>query len=409
MEPVVLLRRLAGLSTAEAVILLADLSINLGFFMLIPYLSIHVRDNLGLSATIAGTILAVRTGVQQVLMMFAGPTADLYGYKRVLITGLLIRAAGFLSFALMATLPGLLISAVLSGIGGALFSSAERAAFAALNPGPDQAGRFALLYTAQSVGTTLGPLVGALLLSINFRVLSVVAGCVYFPIALMVFLYLPDLATGRDRPAVAHALSEVLQSVATVARNRAFVAYCLISTGFWAVSGQINISLSLHASAVTGSQTAVKYLLLTNSLMVIAMQYKIAQWLTGRWAPLLQWVIGCALTGGAFLLLIPLPGMGGMVSAVVIMTLGGMLLRPNDYTMIVGMAPRDSIASYYGFSALAVAIGGSGGQFLGGRLLDVADATGTAWIPWLTFAVIGLVAAAGMALFARRNARAPGC
>ncbi|HWI65386.1 MAG TPA: MFS transporter [Symbiobacteriaceae bacterium] len=403
-----ILRRLRGLQPGEAVILLADLAINTGFFMLIPYISVHVRENLGLTATIAGTVLAVRTGVQQVLMVLAGPMADLYGYKRVLLAGLLIRAAGFSSFALMGDLPGLILSAVLSGTGGALFSSAERAAYAALNPGPEQTSRFALLYTAQSTGTTIGPLVGAFLLNLDFRVLSLVAGFVYIPIALLVYYYLPDLSSGRERPAPARAVSEVIRSILTVARNRAFVVYCLVSAGFWAISGQINISLSLHAVTMTGNQTAVKNLLLISSLMVIALQYRLTQWTERRLPPLVLWSIGSALAGLSFLLVIPFPGMVGLVACVVGLTLGGMLLRPVDYQMVVGMAPRDAVASYYGFSALSVAIGGSTGQFLGGRLTDIAETTGPAWLTWVVFAALGIGAALTMRWFDRRQSEETG-
>lgn len=398
-----LFRRFAGVQPAEAVVLLADFAINTGFFMLIPYLSVHIRDNLLLSATVAGTVLAVRTGVQQVLMIFAGPMADLFGYKRMLIIGLLVRAVGFMSFALMNSVTGLLVSSVLSGLGGALFSASARATWAALNPGPNQSSRFAVLYTAQSFGTTIGPLLGALLLSLDFRVLSLAAGFVYLPIAVLIFMMLPNLDTGRVRPATGGAAgAEVLHSIRTVARNRYFVTYCLISAGFWTLNTQMNISLSLYAASITGSQTAVKYLLLTNSLLVIALQYKVNQWTSGRWAPVTQLAAGTAAAGVAFLLLVPFPGMGGLLACVVVMSLAGMLVRPNDYQMIIGMAPRDSLASYYGFSALAMALGGSGGQFLGGRLTDLAQSTGLPWLPWVCFAAIAAVASLAMVQFGRR-------
>lgn len=391
---------------AEAVILIADLAINLGFFMLIPFISVHVSLNLGLSATVAGTVLATRMGVQQLLMVFAGPIADLYGYKRVILIGLLIRSVGFASFAAMSNLQGLLLSAVLSGIGGALFSSAERAAFAALKPDSDQGTRFSLLYTFQSVGTTLGPLLGALLLSLDFRVLSLVAGLVYLPIALMVLIWLPDLASGRPRPHWDEAVGEMLRSVRAVARNRAFVSYCMVAAGYWAVSGQINISLALHAAAVTGSQTAVKYLFLINSLMIIALQYGLTQRLHGRGSPLQHWSVGAALTAAGFLVLIPFPGMSGMVAAVMLMSFGSMLVRPNDYQITMGMAPRDAMASYYGFSAISVAIGGSTGQYLGGSLTDLATTAGAPWLVWACFAVLGLITALVMARRARSTTAA---
>jgi DHA1 family multidrug resistance protein-like MFS transporter len=121
----------------------------------------------------------------------------------------------------------------------------------------------------------------------------------------------------------------------------------------------------------------------------------------GKWPPLVLWAFGSALSGVAFLALIPYPGMVGLLTCVVLLTLGGMLLRPVDYQMVVGMGPRDAVASYYGFSAISVAVGGSGGQYLGGRLIDVADATGQAWLPWIVFATLGLSAAVLMRWFDR--------
>jgi DHA1 family multidrug resistance protein-like MFS transporter len=135
--------------------------------------------------------------------------------------------------------------------------------------------------------------------------------------------------------------------------------------------------------------------------MVIVLQYQLTRWVEGKWPPLVLWAFGSALSGVAFLALIPFPGMAGLLTCVILLTLGGMLLRPVDYQMVVGMGPQDSVASYYGFSAISVALGGSAGQYLGGRLIDVADATGQASLPWLVFAAFGLGAALLMRWFDR--------
>lgn len=399
-----LFRNLPRLQPAEAVILIADLSINTGFFMLVPFISIHVTNNLGLSATVAGVVLATRMGVQQLIQIVAGPTADLYGYKRVLVLGLIIRAVGFISFAFMSDLPGLMLSAVLSALGGALFSSSSRATFAALANGEQLAAKYSILYTFQSIGTTLGPLVGALLLAVDFRLLSLVAGLVYLPVALLVYLMLPNLETGRTRPRAVDAVGEVLRSISTVARHRDFVIFCLINSGFWLLSGQINISLSLYAAAITGTQTSVKYLFLLNSLIAITLQYGVSQRLQGRASPYSQWAVGAALAALGFLILIPFPSMGGLIACVALMGLGGLVLRPNEYMIINSMSPRNALASYYGFSSLAPAIGGATGQYLGGRLTDLASETGAAWIPWVIFSVIGWISSVAMFRFSRYRA-----
>lgn len=372
--------------------------------MLVPFISIHVTGNLGLSATIAGLVMATRQFVQQGLQIVIGPTADLYGYKRVLLIGLLIRAIGFISFAFMSDFKGLMISAVLSALGGSLFNASFRATFAALAGGEQFATKYSILYTFQSLGTTLGPLIGALLLAMDFRLLSLVAGLIYLPVALLVYLMLPNLETGRSRPRAVEAVGEVLRSVTAVARHRDFVIFSLINSAAWLLSGQINISLSLYAAAITGSQTSVKYLFLLNSLIAISLQYVVSQRLQGRASPYTQWAGGATLVALGFLVLILFPTMGGLIACVALMGFGGLVLRPNEYMIINSMAPRNSLASYYGFSSLAPAIGGATGQYLGGSLTDVATQTGAAWIPWTVFSLIAGIAAAAMFRFSKHRA-----
>lgn len=395
-------RWLPDISAAGAVLLLADLAINAGFFMLIPYLSVHVTGTLGLSAAAAGSVLAMRMLAQQLLMVFAGPVGDLYGYKRVLVLGLLIRAVGFGSFALMGNLSGLLISAVLSGLGGALFASAEKASFAAVTAGPGQNQRFALLNVAQSAGVTVGPLLGALLLGVDFGVLSVAAGSVYIAVAALVLIYLPRVESARVRRPAGGARA-VFRSVMSVARHGSFVAYTLITGGYWLVSGQLNISLSLHARSITGSITAVKYLLLLHALLVVLAQYRVAGWAGAHWTPMRQLALGTGLVGVGFALLVPFPGMAGLVACTVLMSMGAMLVRPTDQTIIMSFARPEALASYYGFSALSVALGGSTGQYLGGRLMDLATQTALAWLPWAVLASLAGLAAAGISWMAARH------
>jgi DHA1 family multidrug resistance protein-like MFS transporter len=74
------------------------------------------------------------------------------------------------------------------------------------------------------------------------------------------------------------------------------------------------------------------------------------------------------------------------------------------------LADQRALGSYFGVNALALAFGGSLGHVAGGFLTDIARRIGAPALPWLTFALIGLASAIGLAMLSdfllRRRATA---
>jgi MFS transporter, DHA1 family, multidrug resistance protein len=83
-----------------------------------------------------------------------------------------------------------------------------------------------------------------------------------------------------------------------------------------------------------------------------------------------------------------------MCIAVVIFAAGRVLVEPSKDVVTSQFAPPDQLAAYFGVSFLALAIGGSAGNYLGGYLYDLAITTNATTLPWLLFASFGLLAAA---------------
>ncbi len=116
-------------------LVLNQYGVNTGFYMLVPYLSMHLTGNLGLSVAITGLVLGVRTLSQQGLFLIGGTAADRLGPHRVIITGCALRSVGFAVFAFGTSIPPLLILAsILSGLAGALFNPAVRSYIAVAEP-----------------------------------------------------------------------------------------------------------------------------------------------------------------------------------------------------------------------------------------------------------------------------------
>ena len=100
--------------------------INLGFYMLMPYLAGYLAGPLGMAAWTVGLVLGVRNFSQQGMFIVGGTLADRLGYKPLIVAGCLLRTAGFGLLVFAHSLPAVLIASAATGFAGALFNPAVR-------------------------------------------------------------------------------------------------------------------------------------------------------------------------------------------------------------------------------------------------------------------------------------------
>jgi DHA1 family multidrug resistance protein-like MFS transporter len=97
--------------------------------------------------------------------------------------------------------------------------------------------------------------------------------------------------------------------------------------------------------------------------------------------------------------------MAGLLACVGLFSLGAMVVQPVQQSLTVDMADPATVGSYFGFGALALAFGGGLGNVTGGWLYDLARTVDHPALPWLSFAVVGLLVAIGLAALDRASVR----
>lgn len=165
-------------------------TINLGFYMLMPYLATYLAGPLGLTGWLVGLILGVRNFSQQGMFLIGGTLADRLGYKPLIIAGLVLRTAGFATLGLVDSVPALLAASAATGLAGALFNPATRAYLAA-DAGERRVEAFALFNVFYQAGILLGPLVGMVLTGVDFSVTCLVAAGIFALLGLVQIRALP--------------------------------------------------------------------------------------------------------------------------------------------------------------------------------------------------------------------------
>ncbi|HEY0602346.1 MAG TPA: MFS transporter [Herpetosiphonaceae bacterium] len=378
-----------------------------GFFMLIPLISVHYVTDLRFTAAAVGIVLAARQLTQQSLTLFGGALADTWGPKGLLCWGLAIRAVAFAGLAWADSFISLLLLCILAAIGGALFDAPGRAAIAVLTEPAERGRFFSLNGIAGGLGMTIGPLVGALLARFDFALVCFASGACFALASLVTTIWLPPLVVKAER--------SMLSGINQAARNRPFVLFTLLLCGFWFMWVQLSISLPLAAQPLGTPVIAtpwgplaingVAWVYALNAGLTVVLQYPLLR-LAERWLrPLPIVIVGTALMALGLGLVATTATLGMLLGCVVLFSIGAMLVQPTQQTVTADMADPAIVGSYFGFNALALAFGGSLGNFSGGWLYDMAKRWQMPALPWIIFCGVGLSVTVGLLLLDRARSR----
>ncbi|MCJ1676346.1 MFS transporter [Streptomyces sp. APSN-46.1] len=392
-------------------------TINLGFYMLMPYLATHLAGPLGLAGWTVGLILGVRNFSQQGMFLIGGALADRFGYKPMIISGLVLRIAGFVTLGLVDSVPALIAASAATGLAGALFNPATRA-YLAVDAGERRVEAFALFNVFYQAGILLGPLVGMVLTGIDFRVTCLAAAGIFALLSIVQIRALPsrrgnDSNDSKDqengRP------ERVLTQWRGILANRPFLLFSFAMIGSYVLSFQVYLALPLEVRRMGGegdfATTAVALLFVVSGLSTILGQTKITAWCKSRRVEpgrALTW--GLLTMGAAFLPLlgataVPVPGGGiglWLLAAVppalsaLLLALGTMIAYPFEMDTIVRLSGDRLVATHYGLYNTICGIGITLGNLLAGAALDAARAAGVSALPWIALTLLGLACAAAL-------------
>ena len=371
---------------AVKLLLSTSFMMNLGFYALIPYLTLHLTGSIGWTLAMAALVLSVRQFSQQGFAFLGGIVADLFGYKGTMVIGMAVRAVGFGMFAFCTEPWQFFVAAILSGMGGSLFDPSVSAAFAVLTPDNVRKDVFAFRNVLGNIGVVGSQLVGTLLSAVDFFYLSLFAGGVFAAMAVIVLFFLPPIEAKNTRYSVWQSMSHVL-------KDKTFVRFTIILMGHYYLSMQIFLTIPRFVEDVTGDAFYVGVVLSTVSISVILLQMKVTRWLEGYQQKLVLIGVGTLVMGAGLFLLTFADSLWLMLINVFLYALGTMIAVPNMVEMVPHFAPKEMVGAYYGFNGYSVAIGGSLGQIAGGWVYDVSKQLQMDWMPWSLCLLVGLIVA----------------
>ncbi len=374
----------------------------LGFSISLPFLNVYLRNELGISPTIAGMILTCTAIVGALLSVYGGELSDRMGRKWVMVRALFWR---FLIFMLMGYViakkadiyifTGLLI---LNSAFGSFFIPASMSYIADLTAEEKRTTAYGLLRIGGNLGWALGPAIGGLLVTIDFAYLFYVSGCCML---IGTFILLRFSRESLNENALLRKKPTGLREIISVAKDKQFLTFTIICFIIFIVWAQLIFPLSIYSINRVGiTKTQFGLLCTINGLMVVVFQYFVtrliptSKQLSALCIGSLIYAVGYFTVGLAHSFVI-------LITAVIIITIGEMIVSPTTLSYASIIADPQHKGRYLGLFNLSHSLGWSLAPFIGGVLLDTFS--GRSLFIWGIISALAVIAALGYSVFKTKN------
>jgi MFS family permease len=370
----------------------------LGTNLIVPFLAIYVVQRFDAKITQVGliyTIFAASSGLGNFL---AGALADRFGRRFTLTLGLVCAATARLALGLATDFSGLYIAAAFAGLFGAVGWPAQLAMTADLLGLQKRANGFGIQRVVINSTFALGPLAGGFFgPRFGYLPLFVLDAFTSYFVALIIFSKLPETRPEKEQGAPSENFTQTLAGYRRVLLDGTFLAFILISILTWIAFMQMSTTLPVYLVKFQNvSESFFGFLVMLNALMVVFLQFPISRWASRQ--PLLLIMIG----GSAFYLMgfgsygLP-PSIPLFIVAMILITLGEMLVIPTSQALTALLAPLDMRARYVATERFTLIVAQSLGPLAAAAIMDRFD-PGWVWYGSSIICAISIVGFYGLHL-----------
>lgn len=337
-----------------------------GGSMVWPFLTIYLRQRLGITLTEVGLLLTLHAVVGMAATGLAGPVVDRFGRKGAMVLSLFGGAAALLAMARIGRYDLWLLLMAFDGAFSPLYRVAGDAMVADLIEPGRRPAAYALLRMIANLGVAIGPSIGGFVASASYALAFHIAAAASAIFAVLVLGFVPESAPR----ALASAAAPRLGGYGTVLRDRPFLAFCACYTLASIPYSMMMVLLPVYAKEGFGvPEHQYGFIMAANAAMVVAFQYLVTRQ-TSRFRAL------PVLAAGALFYALGTGSVAaghsftGFLLSMVVLTIGELIIVPTATALTADLAPADMRGRYMGVYNLTWGVGFGIGPVLGGVLND---------------------------------------
>ncbi|WP_434801667.1 MDR family MFS transporter [Robertmurraya yapensis (ex Hitch et al 2024)] len=350
-------------------LLIIGMAVNVtGSSFLWPLNAIYIHDHLGKSLSIAGFVLMLNSGASVIGNLIGGSLFDkIGGYKSILL-GIGITVTALTGLTIWHDwLPYVIFLTIIGFGSGIIFPSMYAMAGSVWKEGGRKA--FNAIYVAQNLGVAIGSTLGGFVASYSFQWIFLANTLMYFIfLFIALFGYRSIKSDSQMQPTV---LSEK-QPIKDYTKLYALLTLCIGYLLCWVGYVQWQATISTYTQELNISLKQYSFLWTVNGALIVLGQPILNRALKSFEKNIkLQMVIGMLIFIGSFLVAAKAEAFSGFMTAMVILTIGEMLIWPAVPTIASRLAPKGRDGFYQGIVNSTATGGRMIGPVLGGLLVDL--------------------------------------
>ncbi len=374
-------------------LVIASFADQVGGALLFPFYSLYVTRKFGVGMAEVGLVFALFSITNIAGNMLGGALADRMGRKAMVVFGLVTSAGSTLFLGLVNNLDAFIVGVIFVGLFASAGGPAQQAMVADLLPEEKRAQGFGILRVSFNLAVTIGPAVGGLLAARSYLLLFIADTIGSLITAAIVVAALPET---RPASAPGHPREpwlETFRGYGKVLRDGVFMTFIGACTLMTIAYIQMNTTLGVYLRDVHHvSEAGYGAILSLNAGMVVLFQFAVTRRIRGYPAYVMM-AVGALLYAGGFAMYGLVYSYALFLLAMVVITVGEMIVAPVSQALVAGMAPEDMRGRYLAMFGFAWVIPGALGPALAGLVMDRADPR---WV-WYGAGLLGLASAAWFA------------
>jgi MFS family permease len=373
----------------------------LGGALIFPFFALYITSKFGAGMTEVGILFMLWSVPSIFGGLIGGALADRLGRKGVIVFSLMTTAVSTLMMGFIESLEAFYVLAVVVGFLGEVGGPAYQAAMADILPEEQRASGFGMIRVIFNLAVVIGPAIGGLLASKSYLLLFIADAVASGITTLIVLFFLPETRPQQIGHQEHESIVQTFGGYAIPLRDATFMFFILACMLQGFVYTQMGTTLGVYLRDSHGVAAQGYGLLLSlNAAMVVVMQFWITRRIEKR-PPFLVMVIGTLLYAIGFGLYGPATTMTWFVIAMMVLTVGEMLVAPVMQALVARMAPEDMRGRYMAVFGFAWVPPSALAPLAAGVVMDNYDPR---WV-WYAAAIIGTLSAAMFLRLHRREAK----
>ncbi|HEX2981663.1 MAG TPA: MFS transporter, partial [Anaerolineaceae bacterium] len=318
----------------------------IGGTLLFPFFSLYITQKFNVGMTQAGVVLGMFSIFGLFGGMIGGALSDKFGRRKLILFGLVSSALSTLGLGMVNSLSVLYAVAIVVGLLSDFAGPAHQAMIADILPEKQRQEGFGILRVVANMSWIIGPTIGGFVANRSFFALFVMDAVISCFVAVLFYLLIsetkPEPRPGQERESIL----QIFKGYGQVTKDFAFMAFLVASMLMGTVYQQMYNSLSVYLRDHHGiDPQGYGFLLTASAITVILFQFTVTR-LIKRRPPFLMMALGTVFYMIGF-------GMFGFVNAyvlfaaaIVIITIGEMVIMPTSQALAANFAPADMRGRY---------------------------------------------------------------